>query len=641
MLRRPLAPVLLLTIGGGIAAWWGVNSFSDPRLRSLAAEGMARASGSKLDDSERDPERSASGLSAGLSAERGALSSPTQGLPDPAEIAAIESDGLVLFWGVVRDPAGAPCPGATLFHDDHLAGTTDERGAYRIVVEQRAWDQYGSTRGGLERWLVARKPGVGVAQAWCTGASGRHDLDLLPGVTVAGRVRERGSERPVAGARVTFQVPLQSPSGALGELLPLATVADGEGRFAFPTVLGRRVALAATSADFASSGWFEYDIDAERGRTNIDFELQPMLTARGWFAPWPPSGIDRAMAASALVRAVDGEVTASAGDLPPRTVVVAADGTFALRFPARTLLELRLEAGGGILWRQRVDLPWEPQDLDLGRIALGEPARVHGELALPASLLELGFELAVVLDAADGARVLRSPVGAEGRFESPPLGKFRGDSHDLEPGARFDLGRVVVAGALIAGRVTRADGGPVAESAVALAYGRGDDASCNEHWADAGGRYVFMLSGSVADPNSWLAEMAKHSDVRFVARRRGLRSATTPTTPFADGDARRLDLALEEGVTLSGCVLDAAGTPIIGEMMQLQAFGDAAVETSYSPNLGWTDGVGRFEIAGLAAGRYLALMFREERAESFGLVDVPASEVTLKAQRNDSTDSRE
>lgn len=653
--------IVAALLGGGAWWWWGEDGAAQ---RALAPRSSARLTAADADVVDAAPLGSTTADGSGSHAVAGGvaraeIARDPMAAPAPDEIAAAETDGRALFWGVVCDPAGVPCPGATIWRQERVVATSDERGRYRVEAPQLTWDLDRRATGGVETWLVARKEGVGIAQVWVTTGSAHCDFALERGVTVAGRVRRRGGDAAVAGARVEFVVPLESPWGGQGRLLPLATTTDADGRFAFATVQGRRIALRAAADDCASCGWFEYDVDPANGRSGIDFELQPLLQAKGWFVPWPPPGCAAADVAAARVEALDRELSMVVGEEVAPSGAVGTDGAFALRFAATSSLELRLLFAGGCAWTQRYDLPWEPRDLDCGRIELGEAARLRGTLDFPAALLELGFELAVVLGEVGGDRVVRAPIDRDGSFRSPPLppgacrfGIVLGDElvvplalaqfepvrrayagipRELAPGETRELGRVAPRDALIAGRVARRDGGPAGGSGVTLAVGAGAEAMIVQTLCDRDGRYAFVIDGAVGDENSFVDQFARAGELRLVAWRAGQCSAPVAPARLVEGGVQRVDLLLDAtATTAAGRLLDPAGLPLVGVRLCFAWMdGDQPLATGLRNRYAFTDADGRFLCRDLAPGRWLVLDRSDEEATCVGTIAAPAVDVVL------------
>ncbi|MBL8843644.1 MAG: carboxypeptidase regulatory-like domain-containing protein [Planctomycetes bacterium] len=669
--------VLLLAtlLATAIGAWWLVDGSREevklggPTGASGASDAPpSSASGRDARSAEERAPRDAGTLAdATTAATRAALEVDPLALPTPAEIDAVEREGQALFWGRVLAPDGTPCAGATLWHDGREAGESDALGRYRIVVAQRTWDAANGSNDHFEHWLHARKEGVGVTQAWCQ-RSGPVDLLLRPGYSVSGRTVARGSAAPLPGMQVELHVPLVSPTGVVRRFLPMSVASDAAGAFRFDTLMGARFALRAGGGDWASDGWFEFDVDPQRGRSRLDFELEPLLTAKGWFTPWPPPGFDAAAAAGARVVAL---VASSQALLDrPESAAVAEDGAFAVRFAATGSLELRLEVGGASPWSRTLDLPWEPAPVDLGRIELQEPARVTGRVALPPELLELGFELVVVQPTLAAPHVVRVPLDAEGRFTSPPLapgpflhgvalgeelaiaatlrsfdpqsGLARGvdEVAALLPGELRDLGTLAPSTPLLAGRIARADGSAAFDAVVELAFEFDEESGAVEARADREGRYVIATSFD----EMWL-EAAEARTWRLVAHHHGARGERLEPSPPTPGSARRIDVALDRGAVVSGRVVDAGGAPLAHARFLFfpTEWRGGRSETGVC----WSDREGRFEIAGLAPVEYSVLRDllpgdgeSDDPASmrSFGLFGrfaAPAADVTLKPLQGD------
>ncbi len=668
-----MAALLLLAAG---AWWWLRVASAKPRSGSPTIVGVGAASGrgrdaranSAADDASAGHGGSLTSADA-LSARRAAETFDPLATPAPSEIDGVEREGKALFWGRVLAPDGSPCAGATLWHDGVISGTSDEQGHYRLVVAQRTWDSGRTSNQGFEHWLHARKEGVGVTQAWCGRCSGRCDLRLDPGYAVAGRVVARGSGAPLSGIVVEYHLPLVAPTGALRRLLPLRTVSDEAGAFRFQTLMGSRFALRASGAEWASDGWFEFDVDPKRGRDRLDFELEPRLIAKGWFTPWPPLGFPPAAALDARVVALAAGGQAIADE--PDATRVADDGSFALRFAATGTLELRLQVADDSPWSCRIDLPWEPTPVDLGRIELPAPARVTGRVALPAELLELGFEFVVVQPTLAAPRIVRVALDAQGRFTSPPLanggflhgvvlgdelaiagtlanfaprsGIAVGDGEAQPPlaaGETRDLGTLAPPGPLLAGRLTLADGSAAFNAIVELAWDVEDAGDSFATLADAAGRYV--IGRRLGFEPEELAAIAKGNG-RIVAHHHAERGRSQPLPALTAGGSMRVDVALDRGAAASGRVVDAQGAPLAGARFLFFPVGWTGGRSQ--ERVAWSDAEGRFKVAGLAPAGYFVIRDLLEgdgeegtSMESFGLFGqftAPASDLELRPLQGD------
>ncbi len=660
MRRAALLALLLPVVGGGGWLAWrflAENATGDvpPPAGSKVAASAIGETAVATDDAAR-PRPPELDVGSDEAATRTVEKGDPFDLPAPAALRMLEASGRALLVGVVTGFDLEPCPGAKLFHNGVPVGVSDAQGCFRLDVEQNSWNSMSASR--WSNVLAAVKEGVGAGSASCDGSSRRVDVALQWRALFAGRCVERGSGKPVAQADVELLSFLGERRTAL---FGLATRTDEKGAFRFVGIAPGIAELRARAAGFASDGWFPFDVSAGADRTNVEFVLERIVHAHGWFSPWPPPWLnDHGAAREARVVAIPAAGRESAPESEPVIAPVAADGAFDAAFPACNGIDLVLEAGGGALWQEHIACDWETPDLDLGRIPLAAPAAITGTVGLPRDLLELGFELLVVVRTYDDRRVLRFPVGLDGRFRAEPLPPGRllwgvvlgdelviertltvfsgernvvfGDEQELEGGTLLDLGTVAAKGRIVAGRVTDAAGASVRGATIQIPVATRDGLVVLGGFSsecDGKGRYVVQI-GMESDSSGSAIEVALSTvPVALCARTRGGIGRSPPFLFPADGEAARRDLKLEPGLELRGRALDAAGRPLAGATIDFvpdfQHFRSALfIDESVT-----TDADGAFELGGLEEVDYLANALVDDEWVHFGRARPGEAPVTL------------
>jgi hypothetical protein len=653
--RRPVILVAALAAAIGIAIFAAsrfLSSEVEPGTPSaVAREGVASkppANVPSLDESDSSP-RETSTEEHSPPATRDLQSDESLALPDHDALAELEAHGRALFFGLVRDFAGEPCPGATVFHRGIAAGVSDASGRYRVEVAQNTWNPFAEY--GRESILAAVKPGVGACAQRCGGASRRIDLQLEWKAVFAGRCVARSTREPVQLAQVELLGVVEEDAGPL---FTMTATCDEAGAFRFVGTPPGTIEVRAHAKGFSSDGWFPYDVSAGLDRVGIEFELEPQSKLRGWFTPWPPPDARRAQVV-ALVNAG----RERGPPIEPTLATVGADGRFELPFATSTGLDVVLEAGGGALWRVHLaGSQLEGGDVDLGRIELAAPVVVTGTLALPREILELGFGIRVRASTDGGERTFDFPVAADGSFRAAPLppcllewtilvgdglelrdGEFMGmlgeGGRELLGGGQVDLGVLHLGDALIAGRVTDEHGVPAAGAVVRLCLKTRSNSIMfepmgNRGTCDRGGRYFFVQSfdgGSVMDQEI-LDALA--DPIQLSARRRHAIGTSEKFVYPAKDQALRIDLKLIPGGSLHGRVLGEDGKPLADGVIEIRAAPESHVVDTWLEHLmEKTDSDGCFEAVGLEDADYDVSMWSGRKRVSFGRVRPGPDAVTL------------
>jgi len=522
---------------------------------------------------------------------------------DAAVMRELARRGRARFVGLVLDPGGTPCPGAQLFVRGEAAGTSDERGAYEVEVALGGVD-------GLFQ-VAARAEGIGSVALVVSGPSRRLDLQLRRGGTVRGRAIDWRGGAPVAGA----EVELRAASGLLDSLdagggsrdgYRIVARCDAEGRFAFdhvPPLSG--FALRAFAPGHDNLMWHEFASPDDDEVREVELVLRRRVAVRGRFAPWPPRGA--AAGASVTLRATAERELATTPD---------ADGRFELALTEYAHWALALEGGGARLWSTSFPIPPDSPPIDFGRIDLVPPSTVVGRVALPPELLAFGF--VVRGHARDGEERFgfEVPVAADGRFEVGPLvmeecdlllawsGEFGGrhsmgssmgsgrDEFPVERGARLDVGELRPP-ALLAGRVVDEQGTPISGAEIRCRRGEPKNPFASfgvDARTDGAGRFVLRVGG----------ERGSVTRVRAVAH-----GQIAESPPFTVGETSLVlgDLVLGGGRRVSGHLVAADGTPVVGARVLLDPAG--RIDTTWFGELVAFTGVdGSFEFTGLEPRAY-------------------------------------
>lgn len=238
--------------------------------------------------------------------------------------------------------------------------------------------------------------------------------------------------------------------------------------------------------------------------------------------------------------------------------------------------------------------------------AAATAADAGARLGLSLSALALGVAVAAIvlldpfgprgLGDADGVAAVASSAGAASDRPRVDVRRPLGDRPTTEPPVPI-VTSPAPTGLVVRGRVLGPDGSPVAGAGVRASEPGRPDTGAARVRTDARGGFVL----EAVDPRAWIgAELAGHRPSR-------LRYASDP----ARGEGE-LTLRLgESGRVLRAAVRDRAGRPIAGASVRPVRAGrvlpawslDGAAELDPLPAPTVTDENGRFELAGLAAGR--------------------------------------
>jgi protocatechuate 3,4-dioxygenase beta subunit len=617
----------------GVLAWKLLDAGSPP-LPLAPVDSGARAEALAATSTDADSSRRSDSDSS-LAAERRDVGDLLLAPPDREQTRLLEQQGRALFWGLVLDPAGAPCPDATIFHQGKAVATSDARGAWRIEVVHDVAAAFGNGR--TAPLLIARKERVGIAVVELVGRSRRIDLSLEPGVSLRGRCFERQSKRAVPGAVLTFRFfPDRQHDPVVG--FELEAEADTSGEFALGMLVPGSFLVRAVAEEWETGGFESLAFDAGRSRP-YEIPMDPRLTVRGWFTPWP---LPAAGGAAARVFALP--------ELPHRNDdrefggAVGEDGRFRFRLPSTRRVDLLLAAGPRTYWKTRIDLEEAPHDLDLGKIELGSFAsghvRVLGRFVAPPEILALGLVANAHCWGGPSSAREDFEIGPDGGFEttlplpnetlrferfrigrsSPAAGWFD-DSKEIVLGAATDVElppiAIVPHGILVHGSVTDDRGEPLAESLVAL-----EEANLARPIAVGVERILRQSKFAGTDSRGWFLCLARPTSApgasSIVVQARGWAAQTFEVElPSEPGFVRR-DLQLSSAPAVQGRLVDETGAALGGWHVTLLDERQAG--------LAWeiTDANGSFTLHGVTPQRCTAQLLPDSATR----YDLPPFEVT-------------
>ncbi len=515
--------------------------------------------------------------------------------------------GRIVFRG--GSPGGALTPGEKL--EVH-----DEEGRFALDgVPPGTWDVEVASRG----YESGRAGSVALEEG---GVAGGVEVRLRRGATLAGRVLEAGSARPVADAVVEAEAQGGEPAFLrFGDDGEGGVRTDADGRFEIVGLAPGSYSVSASHPDFAEAAETVLlkgqaaSVELRLGRGS---RLSGVVVSGG--RPVPGASV-------ALAAAGEG----FGGPFGPGSQGVTSDDAGRFRFerltPGRYTLtatlrgqtsspveavlqgsgsrdDLVLELSGGAVIRGLVKgLP----DAERGGVRVGAngPEQYYASARTNA---DGSFELA-------GAPV--GPISLTARTGDFASGSRSASGQVVVPEGQAEVGAEIVfeTGFRIDGRFTRA-GEPVPEAHV-VAFSRGGAGRSSSGSTDASGS--FTLEGLAAGSY----------EVRASTFGQSGRSTSARQTVELRGDLT-LDLEAPLG-RLSGVVLEAeTRRPIGGAVVELQA-GEGALERAA------TDSAGRFELEDLDPGAR-SLSVRKpgyETATRTASVAESGSEITVELRRGE------
>jgi len=354
--------------------------------------------------------------------------------------------------------------------------------------------------------LLIDAPGLGTASAGPVVAPDPDVVIILPGESrsVTGLVTRQG--RPAARVRVHL--------GGDAVFEPRVTETDTAGRFAFPGLGPGTYALRAESGDLVSPVVSDVAVGASSQLRQVDLTLAPAGSVHGRVVDDRGAALADATVRIDLIPATglwppletDGAGLWTSPPLPP--------GKYLLRarrpgFTARRTSIVEVTAGGAPAGSQDATTLVLIRTGEIsGRVVTDDGAPVAGARVQDrsAAVEELGV-VSSALPAAAAAAALppgarpasggrggtrQATTGSDGRFVlsdvppgrlrleilQPSMVPFRGKPLVLPPDGHLDLGALTLSrAALVTGRVSDADGTPVAGARVAVRPGDGAGAA--------------------------------------------------------------------------------------------------------------------------------------------------------------------
>jgi RNA polymerase sigma factor (sigma-70 family) len=506
----------------------------------------------------------------------------------------LQPGGEVLH-GRVLDEGGGPIPGARVTARIALSGgllppgpakllqaLADGEGRYELALSPREYTVRAEANG-----YAPLETTVAVTRAL------RQDFRLHPAARLSGRIVERATGQPVAGADVeVMSTNFRDGGGAR------ATRADGEGRFGFDDLAAGQYRIDARHGTLVGAGPV-VDLIAAAGVEGVEVALDPAVAVTG-----------RLIADSG--RAVAGVEVA----IGSRTAVSGEDGGFRIEGVATGRQRLRVTTSTEGWRGTGKDLEIGPRGLDgveitvsMGGLLTGQVLRTDGQPAAG---------VYVRAHPEDG-RTLASfaaETGPEGSFQiaglpdgkatvqawDPVLGVVRRDTEAFSGSSRQHVELRLSPAASISGLVRFDDGTPAAAVSVAFTgQGRGMTYTSVSTGDDGRfsvqgllpGRYTVKARRKSGPWN--LSTSSEQPDLRIV-------------TVGADEQAAGVELVLRKGGrSIGGRVLLANGKPAAGTQVvaNLEDNGESWKPFGHMiEHSGMVRDDGRFVIEDLKAGGF-------------------------------------
>lgn len=510
--------------------------------------------------------------------------------------------------GLVTDIVGGPIEGAMVHAKSRgtvaTAALTDAQGRYALSLASgdhlvSAWEA--SYQGARSQVTVADVDRV-------------LDLTLVPGASISGRVVDRHSGEPVAGAAVSFG--LVNTLGAFRSSRAARrderTISDAQGRFTLRQLAAASYQISATASQRATLAPTELDVAIAEQLSDVVVFVDPAHDVRGRV-------VDRARP-DVGIAGVEVNVWGSGGAPAVRTLTDAT-GAFALLgvLDGERTVALR---GEGFVPSVSETLTIGGADIDGHRFEVDVGSTLQGVVE-PAGAVELRIELsgnrdgmamlrmrprlknAVARSSDDGAFVLRNVPHGTWRLVAEGDDGSYGESPIEVDGPRGGLSVALESRPFVSGRLVDGRGTPVPETAVELTEATDADPKSYEAMVAASGART-----TTTGPDGGFS---------FVGLRPGTFELTahgrdgTPWTMADGGSGRRVEVAsapMSDVVlavrrptdTIRGRVLGADRAPLADAWVTLVGKDAPPLETARPPTI--TDADGQFEFAAVARGEY-------------------------------------
>ncbi len=472
-----------------------------------------------------------------------------------------------------------------------------------------------SLPGGTTMWVDVQ-PSVLGAPTWVPvdlPGSGTRDLRivLVAGRTIAGRVTDATTGRPIAGARV-----------GISWMLERAVLTDAEGRYAISGWSEKQVDddLHAEAEGFARASAKPGD------RATVDFALGAADVVVGRVVDAKGGPIERAYVATVPI----GPDAGGEGTDLSRTTRTDAAGRFRLTSLSRTMPHAVVvtSPGHGRTLADFRPRPEGPGEIDLGDVVLVAGLRIEGRVLDADGGPVPGARLTLEGANADRSRRMgagwdypTSGYGDEESARSDDLGRFRFD--DLSPGT-YSLTARPALGNTVTRVVVLSASGDVLGADLTLARTR----TLLVHVSDSRGRALAHAFVRARDPNSGTSFTRTEADgtarLSLSGAVDGLYVVWSEESDpegrlFVGQDdvqvppgATSVSVTLEDGHVVAGIARDGNGAPVA--LLRLEARrGEVTVESAQ------TDAAGRFRfvIAGEAPVSVVAVARRSGTGESW------------------------